>query len=492
MTGGATTCAASMCSTSASSSSSSSGAAAANNNTRNSTINRSDCWLSMVKELRKPPPSSSSVADSTQQKKKKEEGKQGTASSGGSSSSEVIKILREKLASAERRLYQAEQELQEVRAQQQQPGQNPAYLNNNDNGFVPRERLLDVIEAVLHHVEPKEGQPEAADALAHLQKELDVLIALRAAAPRTLQPRWTLLTNDETPPSLTTMTDRPKPQARSGRNGGARIPLVLSRATYAANDPSEDRSTVVVGDDDDVNGNFVFAGVWDGHGGTMAADFAQSHVFPNFQKAVDEGNAIPEAFKIAYEQTDTGFLSYAREIQTENPKALFCGTCAVACFVDTRTGQIACGNLGDSRAVMGSYEKDLKTGKKRLRIVPLSEDHTASRVAEQERIRLQHPNDPDVVADICVDDEEDDGPPDWRVKRTCAFTRSIGGELLFIDVPCCIEFCKPSGVEYVGTAYSFPKTVILLPLATQSPIHFPSFLFTPRLTNERHGGCHSL
>lgn len=37
--------------------------------------------------------------------------------------------------------------------------------------------------------------------------------------------------------------------------------LELWKSTYEANDPSEDRSTVVIDPE-----SFVFAGVWDGHG----------------------------------------------------------------------------------------------------------------------------------------------------------------------------------------------------------------------------------
>ena len=37
----------------------------------------------------------------------------------------------------------------------------------------------------------------------------------------------------------------------------------MYKGTYAANAPSEDRATVVIGTD------FVFGGVWDGHGGKV-------------------------------------------------------------------------------------------------------------------------------------------------------------------------------------------------------------------------------
>ena len=50
----------------------------------------------------------------------------------------------------------------------------------------------------------------------------------------------------------------------------------------------------------------------------------------------------------------------------------------------------------------------------------LSEDHAAWDAAEMERIRTDHPSDPNVLVQMSEDDE------DWRVKGICAFTRSIG------------------------------------------------------------------
>ena len=186
--------------------------------------------------------------------------------------------------------------------------------------------------------------------------------------------------------------------------------MTLHRATYAANDPSEDRSTVVVGED------FIFAGVWDGHGGTHAAEFSQQHLFDYFQEAYEsKGFNITQSFQFAYTQTDRAYFEYARQIN--KPNVFFAGTCAVGCFVDIKTGKVTCANLGDSRAVMGLYKED---GEK-VKTVPLSVDHSAGNLLEQTRIRQEHPNDRDIL--VNDGDKED---PDWRVKKLAAFTRSIG------------------------------------------------------------------
>lgn len=210
--------------------------------------------------------------------------------------------------------------------------------------------------------------------------------------------------------------------------------LYLHKAAYEANDPIEDRSTVVIGQD------FVFAGIWDGHGGPQCAEFTQKTVFEHFAASYRElhrhlpSQRIPTALKQAFLRTNREYYQYAR---TQNERqAYFAGTCAVACFLDLSddTGAVTTytANLGDSRAVMGTLQP---TGVWQTRA--LSVDHTADNLLERQRIQALHPHDPHVVADLSKlhnnHDESDEvsqpaplEPPDWRVKKMAAFTRSIG------------------------------------------------------------------
>jgi hypothetical protein len=144
----------------------------------------------------------------------------------------------------------------------------------------------------------------------------------------------------------------------------------LWKSTYPANDPSEDRSTLVVNTEE----NFIFTGVWDGHGaahlyleaevglwpgpvswplnrnpppflttpacppcplpcigGTKASDFAEEHIWPNFEVALRECSGdLEEAFKRAYRQTDTDYIKLGRQLQ--DPSMLLTGTCAVGAY----------------------------------------------------------------------------------------------------------------------------------------------------------------
>ena len=191
--------------------------------------------------------------------------------------------------------------------------------------------------------------------------------------------------------------------------------VILCRATYAANAPSEDRSTVVVGDD------FIFAGVWDGHGGDAAAEFTAHRIFPNFAAAyTQKGLPAAAALQAAMVQTDKDYLEHARAVN--QPTVFFAGTCAVAVFVDTTTGQVTCANLGDSRAVMGVITTNPEGGGSSCQCVPLSVDHSADNPAEQARLRAEHADDKDILVNM----DETGEDPDWRVKKMAAFTRSIG------------------------------------------------------------------
>jgi glutathione S-transferase len=98
--------------------------------------------------------------------------------------------------------------------------------------------------------------------------------------------------------------------------------VVTHKSTYAANDPSEDRSTVAVGDD------FIFTGVWDGHGGTPASEYSETKVFEYFQEKFDEtGGDAGAAFTYAYHKTDATYLEGAKA--NNDARALFAGSCAV-------------------------------------------------------------------------------------------------------------------------------------------------------------------
>eukprot|EP01047_Picozoa_sp_COSAG01_P015326 COSAG01_NODE_766_length_13741_cov_16.630479_18_plen_125_part_00 len=66
-------------------------------------------------------------------------------------------------------------------------------------------------------------------------------------------------------------------------------------------------------------------------GGTKASDFAEEHIWPNFEVALRECSGdVDEAFKRAYRQTDTDYIKLGRQLQ--DPSMLLTGTCAVGAY----------------------------------------------------------------------------------------------------------------------------------------------------------------
>lgn len=109
----------------------------------------------------------------------------------------------------------------------------------------------------------------------------------------------------------------------------------------------EDRYSAVV-DHDGGGRRKAFFGVYDGHGGSKAAEFAAENLGNNIEAAVaaaarssgDEGYSIERAIREGYLKTDEEFLR-------EGSKG---GACCVTALISN--GQLAVSNAGDCRAVI--------------------------------------------------------------------------------------------------------------------------------------------
>ena len=112
----------------------------------------------------------------------------------------------------------------------------------------------------------------------------------------------------------------------------------VHKATYDGNEPSEDRSTVVLGPD------FIFCGVWDGHGGTLCSDFIETHAFSHFGDGKLAGKRAEDVWKHCFNSLDAEYLAHgmapggpdAVDGGDPDPKVLFAGACCTGCFVDLR------------------------------------------------------------------------------------------------------------------------------------------------------------
>ncbi|XP_073525378.1 uncharacterized protein [Phyllobates terribilis] len=142
----------------------------------------------------------------------------------------------------------------------------------------------------------------------------------------------------------------------------------------------------------------AFFGVFDGHGGCKAAEFAAKHIEKNIMEEVSRNKSeiyLQEAVKRGYLKTDSDFLK----------EDLRGGSCCVTALISN--GDLVVSNAGDCRAVVS------KAGTAQ----PLTSDHRPSRPDEKERI------------------EATGGYIDcyhgvWRIQGSLAVSRSIGDRSL--------------------------------------------------------------
>lgn len=110
----------------------------------------------------------------------------------------------------------------------------------------------------------------------------------------------------------------------------------------------------------------AFFGVFDGHGGTQAAEFAAENLYKNIVNEVErmgEANII-EAVKQGYMKTDAQYLNQDHRG----------GTCCVTAII--RDSNLVVSNAGDCRAVVSVGGV----------ATPLTSDHRPSRQDEKLRI----------------------------------------------------------------------------------------------------------
>ncbi|XP_061994212.1 probable protein phosphatase 2C 14 [Rosa rugosa] len=108
-----------------------------------------------------------------------------------------------------------------------------------------------------------------------------------------------------------------------------------------------------------------FFGVYDGHGGSKAAEFAAENLHTNILEMMDACTEKEEAFRAGYLKTDHEFLK----------QGVGSGTCCVTALVDEQ--EVVISNVGDCRAVLsrgGVAEA-------------LTRDHTAAQEGERQRIQ---------------------------------------------------------------------------------------------------------
>ncbi|KAL8154288.1 hypothetical protein V2J09_012048 [Rumex salicifolius] len=185
----------------------------------------------------------------------------------------------------------------------------------------------------------------------------------------------------------------------------------FSMAVMQANQVVEDQSQI------ESDPFMTFVGVYDGHGGSQAAQFVNKHLLLNLKRLVSENQGVSEGvIKKAFLDTDKSFVSRVKKQWMEKPYMASIGTCCLVGIICN--GSLYVANAGDSRAILGRFDRD--SGK--IRPIQLSSDHNAEVESEREELQSLHPYDSQIVT---LNKHNV-----WRVKGIIQVTRSIGDAYL--------------------------------------------------------------
>ncbi|KAK4745412.1 hypothetical protein SAY87_011724 [Trapa incisa] len=139
-------------------------------------------------------------------------------------------------------------------------------------------------------------------------------------------------------------------------------------------------------------------GIFDGHGGSRAAEYLKEHLFDNLMKHPDFIKDAKSTITKIYQQTDKDFLDSERDSFRDD------GSTASTAVLVGRHLYVA--NVGDSRTVIS------KAGK----AIPLSEDHKPNRSDERKRIES--------AGGVVM------WTGTWRVGGVLAMSRAFGNRML--------------------------------------------------------------
>ncbi|KAG8372501.1 hypothetical protein BUALT_Bualt12G0072600 [Buddleja alternifolia] len=183
----------------------------------------------------------------------------------------------------------------------------------------------------------------------------------------------------------------------------------FSFAVAQANPILEDQSQVETGP------HATFVGVYDGHRGRDAASYISNHLAQHIQRLVRETGRMSEnKIRIAFSETENGFLGHVRGHFGSRPLVATIGSCCLVGVICADILYVA--NLGDSRAVMGCLGRS-----NTIVAEQLTQDHNAREEDVRRELQALHPDDPEIVVQM---------QGIWRVKGMIKVSRSIGDAFL--------------------------------------------------------------
>ncbi|CAN1338632.1 Probable protein phosphatase 2C 38 [Linum perenne] len=186
----------------------------------------------------------------------------------------------------------------------------------------------------------------------------------------------------------------------------------------------------------------TFVGVYDGHGGPEAARFVNERIFDNIKKFTSEtGRMSSDVITKAFLATDEEFLFLVKNQWLIKPQIASVGACCLVGIVCN--GLLYIANVGDSRAVLGRLEKNMK----KVKAIQLSSEHNASIVSVRDELQALHPDDPHIVV---LKHKV------WRVRGLIQVSRSLGDAYLKR-----VEFNREPLLEKFRLPQPFERPILL-------------------------------
>ena len=198
----------------------------------------------------------------------------------------------------------------------------------------------------------------------------------------------------------------------------------VASATYPANDPTEDRHTIVRNDE------WTVASVFDGHGGFNVSDFASKSLVQMLLNELTKGNEkkplseieINKIIDDTFDKVENNYLDTVRSsYHLGFGDVASVGSCALVAMKNNSSNKLIVMNLGDCRAVLGSASS---SGVKEFITTRLTRDHNAREPLEVLRLLKEHPGE---TVDMLVRCKNEHA---CYVKGRLQLTRSFGDAYL--------------------------------------------------------------
>ncbi|CAN1338630.1 Probable protein phosphatase 2C 38 [Linum perenne] len=231
----------------------------------------------------------------------------------------------------------------------------------------------------------------------------------------------------------------------SGRHVNGKFSMALIQANNLLEDQCQLESGPMSSLESGPQGTFV--GVYDGHGGPEAARFVNERIFDNIksmfllQFTSETGRMSSDVITKAFLATDEEFLFLVKNQWLIKPQIASVGACCLVGIVCN--GLLYIANVGDSRAVLGRLEKNMK----KVKAIQLSSEHNASIVSVRDELQALHPDDPHIVV---LKHKV------WRVRGLIQVSRSLGDAYLKR-----VEFNREPLLEKFRLPQPFERPILL-------------------------------